>query len=48
MSNILDKEMKLMYRKKDCLKELVKFRDGIKCFRIDTYGYNTYKESYDY
>ena len=44
----LDKEMKLFNRKKDCLKEQVRFRDGIKWFRIDTYGYYMYKESYDY
>ncbi|KAG8279531.1 hypothetical protein J6590_103066, partial [Homalodisca vitripennis] len=35
-------------QKKDCLKEQVRFRDGIKWFRIDTYGYYMFKECYDY
>lgn len=44
----LEKEMKLFNRKKDCLKEQVRFRDGIKWFRTDKYGYYMFKECYDY
>ncbi|CAH1114772.1 unnamed protein product [Psylliodes chrysocephalus] len=51
MSNhfrVTERDMKLYNRKKDLLKEKVRFRDGIKWFRVEHYGSYMFKECYDY
>ena len=44
----LPKKMKLFNRKKDLSNEKVRFRDGIKWLRVETYGSYLFKESFDY
>lgn len=40
-------KLKLFNRKKDILKESVRFRDGVRWIRVEEYGYYFFKESYD-